>query len=56
MNGEELRDQAFEVEINRAYKERADKRSYLLMRLQKSGFSTAQAHALLELVETMTDD
>jgi hypothetical protein len=32
-------------------KERADKRAYLLMRLQKAGFSTDQAHALLMLVE-----
>ena len=56
MSREELRDQAFEVEINRERKERAYKRSYLIMRLQKSGFSTAQAHALIELVETMTDD
>jgi len=50
---EELQEQAFEAEVNRERREVANKRSYLLMRLQKAGFSTDQAHALIMLVEEM---
>jgi hypothetical protein len=50
---EELQEQAFEAERKETQKERAFKRSYLLMRLQKAGFSTDQAHALIMLVEEM---
>jgi hypothetical protein len=53
MNEQDLA-KMFKVEKNNSHKELANKRSYLLMRLQKAGFSTDQAHALIELVAAMT--
>lgn len=50
---EELQQQAFEAEMKETQKERAAKRSNLLTRLQKAGFSTDQAHALIQLVEEL---
>lgn len=53
---DELQQQAFEAEMRAAQKERAYERSRILMRLQKAGFTTDQAHALIQLFWEKRDE